>query len=246
MSDILIGSHVSMSQPDYLLGSLEEALSYGANAFMIYTGAPQNSVRTPLQKLKINEFWEGLKQSHISLDNVLVHAPYIMNVASGDVKKRSIGKHILSNEVTRANAIKAKCFIMHPGNAIGISKQTAIANIANVINEVNKTNKNIVICLETMAGKGSEVGGNFQEIRAIINLVENKHLIGVCLDTCHIHDAGYDVKNINGILKEFDEIIGLKFLKVMHINDSKNQRGDKKDRHENIGYGHIGFETFVK
>jgi deoxyribonuclease-4 len=246
MPNILIGSHVSMSSPNYLLGSLNEALSYGANTFMIYTGAPQNSIRTPLNKLKIEEFWKGLEQNKISLQNVIVHAPYIMNIGSGDSKKRNISKYILKNEIERTNAIKLKYLVIHPGNAIGITKEEAIKNIASTINEINKTNKCVVVCLETMSAKGNEIGGTFQEIKSIIELIDNKQLIGVCLDTCHIHDAEYDINDIDGILSEFDKMIGLKYLKVIHLNDSKNERGAKKDRHENIGYGHIGFKTLLK
>lgn len=246
MRQILIGSHVSMSKPDYLLGSLQEALSYNANTFMIYTGAPQNSIRTSLELLKVDDFQKSLKQHNIDINNIVVHAPYIINIGSSDKRKWHISLQTLKTEVYRTHKIGCKLLVLHPGNAVGIDKKEAIINIADAINSVNETNKDVVICLETMSGKGSEIGSNLSEIRQIINLVKNKKLLGVCLDTCHMHDAGYDVSNINNILEEFDKAIGLNYLKVIHLNDSKNKIGAKKDRHENIGYGDIGFETLNK
>lgn len=246
MNAILLGSHVSMSKPNYLLGSLSEALQYGANAFMIYTGAPQNSIRTPLQNLKINEFRKELTLNKIDIDHVIVHAPYIINLANCDPKKWHISLNILKTEVNRTKAIGCKYLVLHPGNAIGISIQEGITSIAKAINEINKINKDVVICLETMSGKGNEIGRTFDEIKSLINKINDKHLIGVCLDTCHINDAGYDVNKIDNLLKDFDHIISLKYLKVIHLNDSKNKIGTKKDRHENIGYGCIGFEKLLK
>lgn len=246
MNDILLGSHVSMSKPDYLLGSLNEALSYGANTFMIYTGAPQNSIRTPLEQLKIEEFHEALKIHKIDIGNIVVHAPYIINIGTGDAKKWHVSLNTLNNEVYRTKMIGCRLLVLHPGNAIGIKPQEAINNIAKAINEINKSNKDVIICLETMSGKGSEIGRTFNEIKQIIDLINNKHLIGVCLDTCHISDAGYDDSNIEQLLNEFDKTISLKYLKVIHLNDSKNEIGARKDRHENIGYGHVGFNTLLK
>jgi deoxyribonuclease-4 len=246
MGNIFIGSHVSMAKPDYLLGSLNEALSYCANAFMIYTGAPQNSIRTSLDQLKIEEFKQELKLNDININNVIVHAPYIINIGSGDKIKWHISLQTLKTEVYRTHMIGCKYLVLHPGNAINIPRHESINNIAKAINEINQTNKDVVICLETMSGKGNEIGKTFQEIADIIKLINNKHLIGVCLDTCHINDAGYDGSKIDDVLNEFDKIISLKYLKVIHLNDSKNKIGSNKDRHENIGYGHIGFNTFVK
>jgi deoxyribonuclease-4 len=243
MNKILIGCHASMSKPNYLVGSVNESLSYGANTFMIYTGAPQNSIRTPINNLKIKEFHEILKNNDISINNVIVHAPYIINIGSDNKNLFNHSLQILKEEINRTNSIGCKYLIIHPGNAINIDKQKAIENIAQAINSINNTN--VVICLETMAGKGNEVGSSFREIKSIIDLIKNKSNIGVCLDTCHIHDAGYDINGVDQIINEFDQTIGLKYLNVIHINDSKNKKGDKKDRHENIGYGNIGFSNFV-
>jgi deoxyribonuclease-4 len=246
MKDIILGSHVSMTKPDYLLGSAQLAVSFGANTFMFYTGAPQNSIRTPIDKLKITEFRQYLKDHQMDIKNLVVHAPYIINLAVDDKQRHAIAIHILKTEVYRTKEIGCRYLVLHPGNTVGINREKAIQNIGKAINKINLINQNVTICLETMSGKGSEIGKNFAELKQIINLVENKHLIGVCLDTCHINDAGYDDKDIDQILKNFDEIIGLKYLKVIHLNDSKNKKGASKDRHENIGYGTIGFETLLK
>lgn len=235
-----------MTQPGYLLNSAQIAVGYGANTFMIYTGAPQNSIRTPLSKLNIPQFHEYLKQQNINIDDIVVHAPYIVNIGTSDRRKHAISVQTLKTEVYRTNEIGCKYLVLHPGNAIDISREEAIKNIANGVNEINKTNHNVVICLETMSGKGSEVGKIFEELASIIKLITNKKIIGVCLDTCHINDAGYNVSDIDLVLKKFDEIIGLEYLKVIHLNDSKNAKGANKDRHENIGYGTIGFETLLK
>jgi deoxyribonuclease-4 len=169
-----------------------------------------------------------------------------MNIGTNDKRKSHISMSILNNEVNRTSAIKARYLIIHPGNATDTTKEQAIKNIASSINSINKKNNDVCICLETMSGKGNEIGSTFNEIKQIIDLIENKHLIGVCLDTCHINDAGYDVAKVDDILNEFEKVIGLKYLKVIHLNDSKNIKGAKKDRHENIGYGTIGFNNFIK
>jgi deoxyribonuclease-4 len=246
MSDILLGSHVSMSKPDYLLGSAQIATSYGANTFMIYTGAPQNSIRTPLTQLRIDEFKSYLKDQHIDIKNIVVHAPYIVNIGTSDKRKHAISVQTLKTEVYRTYEIGCRLLVLHPGNAIDISKDEAIKNIADGINRINQSNKGVIICLETMSGKGNEIGRTFEELANIINLVNDKQLIGVCLDTCHINDAGYDGADIDKVLSDFDKTIGLKYLKVIHLNDSKNKIGTNKDRHENIGYGTIGFDTLLK
>jgi deoxyribonuclease-4 len=246
MQKILLGSHVSMSKPDYLLGSARSAIGFKANTFMFYTGAPQNSIRTPLNRLRIPEFHQYLKEHDINIGNLVIHAPYIINIGSNENQKHAIATQILKTEVYRTKEIGCSYLVLHPGNAIGISKEKAIQNIAKAINEINQINKDVIICLETMSGKGSEIGRTFEELKQIINLIKNKHLIGVCLDTCHINDAGYDDKDIDQVLEGFDRIIGLHYLKVIHLNDSKNKKGANKDRHENIGYGTIGFETLLK
>lgn len=239
--DNKIGCHVRMSAPDYLLGSVNAAIEFGANAFMIYTGAPQNFKRVDLKLLKINEFKQKMNENNLALEDVIVHAPYVMNLATNDLIKHKTSIELLALEIYRANQIGLKYFVLHPGNNIDVQK--GIQQIAYAINFINKTNKNVVICLETMSGKGNEIGRNFLELKQIIDLVIQKDLIGVCLDTCHINDAGYDVKNVKEIIENFNQQIGIKFLKVIHLNDSKNIKGAKKDRHENIGMGTIGLET---
>ena len=242
--ELLIGSHVSMSAPDYLVGSLNEALSYKANAFMIYTGAPQNSKRVELSKLKIDEFKVKLKENNIAIENVIVHAPYIINLASVNPYKHKIAIDVLKNEIIRTNAIGFQHLVLHPGNAVDCDIATGINNIANSINEIldSLSDNSVVICLETMSGKGTEVGRNFDQLAKIISLINKKENIGVCLDTCHINDAGYDLTHFDSILDEFDKKIGLDYLHVIHLNDSNNQMNSHKDRHANIGNGTIGFD----
>ena len=242
--ELLIGSHVSMSAPDYLVGSLNEALSYKANAFMIYTGAPQNSKRVELSKLKIDEFKIKLKENNIAIENVIVHAPYIINLASVNPYKHKIAIDVLKNEIIRTNTIGCKYLVLHPGNAVDCDINTGINNIANSINEIldSLSDNSVVICLETMSGKGTEVGRNFDQLAKIISLINKKENIGVCLDTCHINDAGYDLTQFDSILDEFDQKIGLDYLHVIHLNDSNNQMNSHKDRHANIGNGTIGFD----
>ena len=242
--ELLIGSHVSLSAPDYLVGSLNEALSYKANAFMIYTGAPQNSKRVELSKLKIDEFKVKLKENNIAIENVIVHAPYIINLASVNPYKHKIAIDVLKNEIIRTNAIGCKYLVLHPGNAVDCDIDTGINNIANSINEIldSLSDNSVVICLETMSGKGTEVGRNFDQLAKIISLINKKENIGVCLDTCHINDAGYDLTHFDSILDEFDQKIGLDYLHVIHLNDSNNQMNSHKDRHANIGNGTIGFD----
>ena len=236
-----MGCHVSMSGPDYLYGSLLEALSQDANCFMVYTGSPQSIARQPIDKLKVDELKQGLKENDIPLADVIVHAPYIINCANPDPKKRHFAVSFLAQEVSRVEKIGAKYLVLHPGS--NINKQQGCELIAQAINKVNAKNKHVVICLETMAGKGNEVGSKFEELKEIIKHVDDKHLVGVCLDTCHINDAGYDISDVNATLKEFDDKIGLNYLKVIHINDSLNKCGAHKDRHANIGEGQIGLKT---
>ena len=241
-----IGSHVSMASPNYVLGSIKEMLSYDANACMIYTGPPQNGRRVPIEKLKINEAHELLKQHELSLDNIVVHAPYLINLANTlnpDTYNNSV--ELLRNEMIRCDAIGSKYLILHPGSHVQAGSDIGIASIIKGLNEAIDDSTSCMICLETMAGKGSECGKTFSEIKQMIDgCISNR--IGVCLDTCHIHDGGYDLNDFDSILKEFDEIIGLEYLKVIHLNDSKNICGAHKDRHENIGHGHIGFDNLCK
>ncbi|ALN76526.1 MULTISPECIES: deoxyribonuclease IV [Staphylococcus] len=240
---MLIGSHVSMSGKKMLQASAEEAHKYGASTFMIYTGAPQNTRRKAIEDLNI-EAGQKAMQAY-GLSNIVVHAPYIINIANTSKPEVfELGVNFLQNEIERTEAIGAKDIVLHPGSHVGAGAEVGIKRIIEGLNEV-LTNKNDVrIALETMAGKGSEVGRTFEEIAQIIDGVTHNERLSVCLDTCHIHDAGYDVVNdFDGVLNEFDKIIGVDRIKVVHVNDSKNPREAHKDRHENIGFGHIGFDA---
>ena len=241
---IRLGSHCSMKAPDYLLGSVEEALSYKANALMVYTGAPQNSRRTALDKLNIEEAHKLMEENNIKKEDLVIHAPYLINLAN--TKKASTflsGIELLSIEIARATAFGAKYMVLHPGAHVGAGVEAGIESIVKGLDIVNKDNNDLIITLETMSGKGTEVGRSFEEIAAIISKVERPEMLGVFLDTCHIHDAGYDVSDFDAVLAKFDEVIGLDRLNVIHLNDSKNIRGAGKDRHANIGEGEIGLDN---
>ena len=243
---VKLGSHVSMSGKKMLLGSSEEATSYGANTFMIYTGAPQNTRRKAIEKLNIENGMAHMEENGI--DDIVVHAPYIINIAN-TVKPATfeLGVQFLQSEVERTEALGAKQIVLHPGAHVGAGVDKGIDKIIEGLNEVLVKNQHVQIALETMAGKGTEIGRNFDEIARIIDGVTHNENLSVCLDTCHIHDAGYAVsEDVDGVLEEFDRIVGLERIKVVHINDSKNIRGAGKDRHENIGFGHIGFDALHK
>ncbi|GGN66124.1 MULTISPECIES: deoxyribonuclease IV [Oceanobacillus] len=237
-----IGSHVSMSGKKMLLGSSEEAVSYGANTFMIYTGAPQNTRRKPLEELNIEKGKEHMKEHGIT--DIIVHAPYIINI--GNTQKPAtfeLGVNFLRSEMERTEVIGAKQIVLHPGAHVGSGEDAGIKRIIEGLNEVLTREHEVQIALETMAGKGSEIGKTFEELARIIDGVTFNEKLSVCMDTCHIHDAGYDIVNdFDGVLNEFDKTIGVDRIKVVHVNDSKNPKGARKDRHENIGFGHIGFE----
>lgn len=243
--DILIGSHVSMSAPDFYLGSVQETLSYGANAFMFYTGAPQNSYRKPLEELKIEEGYALIKKAGLDESKIVVHAPYIINLANRSRPELyQTSKEIFLNEIRRTSAFHASIIVLHPGAHVSQGNEEAISALIDALDEIlDNDGTNVKIALETMAGKGTEIGISFEQIHQIIAASKHSDRLGVCLDTCHLNDAGYDVHDINNILKKFDDIIGLDRLLVVHLNDSKNERGAHKDRHENIGYGTIGFKT---
>ncbi|MCT6922581.1 deoxyribonuclease IV [Metasolibacillus sp.] len=240
---MLLGSHVSMNGKKMLLGASEEALSYGANTFMIYTGAPQNTRRKPIEELNI-EAGLAHMQEH-GMQNIVVHAPYIINL--GNTTKPEtfrLGVDFLQGEIKRTAAIGATQIVLHPGAHVGAGAEAGIAKIVEGLNEVLTQDYPVQIALETMAGKGSECGRTFEELAQIIDGVTNNERLSICFDTCHVHDAGYNiVEDFDGVLNDFDKIIGLDRLKVLHINDSKNVRGAAKDRHENIGFGEIGFDV---
>lgn len=242
--EIFIGSHVGMGSPNYFLGSVEEALSYGANTFMFYTGAPQNSFRKPLDELKIKEGLELIKKNGLNQNKIIVHAPYIINAANTlNPAIEELAIKTILNELKRTFAFGVKIMVLHPGAHVGAGKEAGINALVHALNYVFEQDKSDVkIALETMSGKGSEIGSSFDDISTIISNCKYKDRLGVCLDTCHINDAGYDLKDIDSVLNEFDKKIGLNKLLVIHINDSKNVIGSHKDRHENIGYGTIGFD----
>lgn len=240
---MLIGSHVGMKGKDMLLGSAEEAASYGASTFMIYTGAPQNTRRKSISEMNIEAGHEFMRNHNLS--NIVVHAPYIINL--GNTKKPEnfvFAVDFLRAEVERAEALGARQMTFHPGAHVGAGAEAAIANIIKGLNEVITPDQKLQIAIETMAGKGTEVGKTFEEIAQMISGVTYNEKLSVTFDTCHTNDAGYNVReDFDGVLNQFDKIIGLDRLKVVHVNDSKNEMGAHKDRHENIGFGTIGFDA---
>ncbi|PNZ12425.1 deoxyribonuclease IV [Staphylococcus simiae] len=240
---MLLGSHVSMSGKKMLEGSAEEAHKFGESTFMIYTGAPQNTRRKSIEDLNIEKGHEVMDK--YGLSNIVVHAPYIINIANTTKPETfNLGVDFLQQEIERTQAIGAKDIVLHPGAHVGAGVDAGINKIIEGLNEVLTNDNNVRIALETMAGKGTEIGRSFEELARIIDGVQNNERLSVCFDTCHTHDAGYNVKeDFDGVLAEFDKIIGVDRIKVVHVNDSKNECGAHKDRHENIGFGYIGFDA---
>jgi deoxyribonuclease-4 len=246
--ELLIGSYSPMASPYYFLGTVRFALSNGENTFMFYTGAPQNDIRTPLDKVKIEEGIALAKKGGIHLDKIVVHAPYIINLANSREEGKFIySEKVLLNELKRSEVFGVKFIVLHPGLDVGMGKEAGLNTLVEGLDYVlAKDEGKITICLETMAGKGTEVGSSFEELAYVISHVKDHSHLGVCLDTCHINDAGYDVSDIDGTLERFEMTIGLNRLKVIHLNDSRNVRGSHRDRHENLGFGTIGFEVLMK
>ncbi|MDS9471049.1 deoxyribonuclease IV [Sporosarcina pasteurii] len=240
---MLLGSHVSMSGKKMLLGSSEDAVKYGATTFMIYTGAPQNTRRKPVEELNIEAGLAHMEEHGIS--NVVVHAPYIINIANTTKPATfQLGVDFLQSEIERTAALGVNQIVLHPGAHVGAGVDKGIAKIIEGLNEVLSQDYPVKIALETMAGKGTEIGRSFDEIARIIDGVTHNERLSVCFDTCHVHDAGYDIVNqFDHVLHEFDSLIGKERISVIHINDSKNERGAGKDRHENLGFGYIGFDA---
>lgn len=242
---LLIGSHVGFKKDTQILGSLEEALSYGSTTFMFYTGAPQNTKRCEISDELTLLALNKMKDTDIDYSKVIVHAPYIINLANNkDPDKFMFSVRFLQEEVERCSKLGIKNMVLHPGSHVGLGIDEGISNIVTGLNMI-LDNSDVTILLETMAGKGTEIGSNFNEIKKIINGVHNKERIGVCMDTCHMNDAGYDLTDFDKLLNYFDEVVGLEFLHCIHINDSKNEKSSHKDRHENIGFGTIGFDTLI-
>ena len=242
---LYIGSHVGFKKDSQLLGSVKEALSYGANTFMFYTGAPQNTSRYPIMDGLTLEAMALMKKHDFDYSKVVVHAPYIINLANDkDPEKFKFSVRFLQEELERCELLGIKSIVLHPGSHVGLGVDAAISNIAKGLNMILGTH-DVTILLETMAGKGTEVGSSLEEIKRIVDLVDDKEHIGVCLDTCHLNDAGYDMSKFDDFLDQFDSLIGLDKLGCVHVNDSKNVLGAHKDRHENIGFGTIGFDNLI-
>lgn len=239
----ILGSHVSMSGREMMLGSVREAVSYGSDTFMLYTGAPQNTKRKALSELRIPEARACMRENGI--ENFVVHAPYLINLGNS-VKPETftLAVDFLASELERAAAMGSSVLILHPGAHVGAGSKAGIAKIAEGLNAVLTPDTPCKIALETMAGKGTEIGGSFEELAAIYDAAACPDKLRVCFDTCHVHDAGYDIAGEpDRVFDEFDRLLGKDQIAVFHINDSKNPRGAGKDRHANIGRGHIGLKA---
>ncbi|MGL5540882.1 MAG: deoxyribonuclease IV, partial [Erysipelotrichaceae bacterium] len=244
---MIIGSHVSMSAPDYLVGAVKETLSYGANAMMIYTGAPQNTVRKNIEALQAEQAFALLNEHGLSIDHVVVHAPYIINLAN-TVKSETfeLAVSFLAKEIARCNALGLTKLVLHPGSHVNAGEEVGLAQIIKGLDAAMQDIGNVTILLETMAGKGSELGKRFEQLKYIRDHVAKPEHIGICLDTCHVHDAGYNLNELDALLDHFDEVLGLDLLQVIHLNDSNHVQGAAKDRHANLGDGEIGFDSLYK
>ena len=243
---LYIGSHVGFKKDTQLLGSLKEALSYNANTFMFYTGAPQNTKRNNIEDGLTLEALNIMKEKNMDYSKVIVHAPYIINLCNENNFEFSV--NFLTEELERVNQLGIKYLVLHPGSHVGLGVEQGVANIVKGINEAlenTKDSNNVIILLETMAGKGSEIGKTIEETKQIIEGIKDKKHIGVCLDTCHLNDAGYDMSKFDEYLDLFEKEIGIDKIGCIHINDSKNDINSHKDRHENIGFGTIGFDNLI-
>ena len=238
-----IGSHVGMKGKEMLLGSAKEAVSYGANTFMFYTGAPQNTRRKDISELNIDAAWKYMASHNI--EEIIVHAPYIINLGNA-VKPETfeLATEFLAKEIERTIACRSHTLILHPGSHVGEGVDVGTAQIIKGLNEVLTHDTDCYIALETMAGKGSEIGRSFEELARIYDGVICNEKLRVCFDTCHTSDAGYDIiHHFDDVIDKFDQILGKEQIAVFHINDSKNIPGAAKDRHANIGFGEIGFDA---
>lgn len=238
-----LGSHVGMNGKEMLLGSAKKAVSYGADTFMFYTGAPQNTRRKSISELNIDAAWDYLSQHQI--EEIIVHAPYIINLGNS-VKPETfeLAVQFLQLEIERTAACKSQTLILHPGAHVGAGTEAGIAQIIKGLNEVLTADTPCNIALETMAGKGSEIGRSFEELAQIYDGVIHSDKLRVCFDTCHTSDSGYDIiHDFDGVIEKFDRLIGKDQIAVFHVNDSKNPSGAAKDRHANIGFGEIGFDA---
>lgn len=242
---LIIGSHVSFGK-NQLLGATEEAISYGSNTFMFYTGAPTNTIRKDIENKYTQEAINLMEENNIDINNVVCHAPYIVNLGNKtDPDKYAFSKEFIKKELIRCDEMGITKMVLHPGNAIGITPEEGLNNIADALNDILDGTTKCLLLLETMAGKGTECGRTTEELSYIINKVNRKEQIGVCLDTCHLNDGGYNINEFDKYLDEFDSLIGIDKIKCIHINDSKNEQGSHKDRHANFGLGSLGFDTLI-
>lgn len=246
MNSLIIGSHVSFVSSTQLLGSVEEALKYNANTFMFYTGSTQSTQRGTISDELTYKAFDLMLKNGINSDNVIVHAPYIINFANRvDEDKYKFYIDFFAEELNRVKNLGMNKIVLHPGSAVNCSREDAIDNIAHALNLVFDMTEDVVVLLEFMAGKGNEVGKSIDELNSIIKLINKQDRIGVCIDTCHMNDAGVDISKFDEFLDEFDSIIGIHKIKCVHLNDSLNERESHKDRHANIGYGTIGFDNLI-
>ncbi len=240
---LIIGSHVSFNKDTQMVGSIKEAVSYGSNTFMFYTGAPQNTNRSDIKIDLIKEADNLMKENNIDKNNIVVHAPYIINLANSE-KSYDFSINFLKQEISRCEKLGINKIVLHPGSHVGLGEEAGLDNIVFALKEILKTKTNVKILLETMAGKGSELGKTIDELKYIIDNVNSDNL-GVCLDTCHLNDSGIDLTNFDSYLKDFDKKIGINKIGCIHINDSLNPISSHKDRHANFGFGNIGFNTLI-
>lgn len=244
--NLIIGSHVSFNNKEQLLGSVKEAISYNSNTFMIYTGSTQSTVRSEINDELTYEAYKLMIENNIDSNNVIVHAPYIINLANkSNLEKYKFYCDFLSNELDRCKKLGLNKIVLHPGSHTSCTKEEGIKNIYEGINYVFNNTSDTMILLEYMAGKGNEIGTSINELKQIIDNINDKDRIGICLDTCHMNDSGIDISKFNDFLDEFDNSIGISKIKCIHINDSLNTIGSHKDRHANIGYGTIGFNNLI-
>ncbi len=243
---MLIGSHVGMSGKDMFAGSVKEAVSYGANTFMVYTGAPQNTRRKSIDDLKIPEAKQLMEEHNIK--TFVVHAPYIINLGNPvNDETYKLAVDFLDIELKRTAAMGSDTLVLHPGSHVGEGYTAGLKRIIDGLNSVLTSDTPVNIALETMAGKGSEIGKTFSELSDIFDGVTHNDKLRVCFDTCHVNDSGYDIiSDFDEVMNEFDKTLGLDKVAVLHINDSKNALASHKDRHENIGFGCIGFDALMR
>ena len=241
---LIIGSHVSFGK-DQLLTSVKEAISYAADTFMFYTGAPQNTIRKDIDLEKTAQAQKLMLENNIDINKVICHAPYIVNPASNDLIKQDFAVSFLQEEIRRCSLMGITKIVLHPGSAVNETREEGLNNIIKVLDRVLDNPYDVTILLETMAGKGNECGINLEEINYLLRHVKDNRKLGVCLDTCHLNDSGIDIASFDRYLDDFDKLIGLERIGCVHVNDSKNPLGSHKDRHENIGLGTIGFNNIL-